>query len=180
MGYLDIIIGALLVFGAVRGFMKGFISQIFGLAALFIGIFGAIKLSGWASGKLAGFFNTSSDTLPLISFLVVLLILVVAVLLIGKLVDGMVNATKLGIPNRIFGALFSIAKVGLILSVLFWTFSYFDSKTGVLPKKAIDESYLYKPIAKFAPTVIPLLRIEEIKTSIKEATSNDSQDKPTK
>jgi len=180
MGYIDIVLGALLIIGAIRGFMKGFISQLFGLAALFVGIFGAIKLSGWASEKIAAVVNTNSDTLPLISFLVVFFILVIVVLLIGKVVDGMVESSKLGIPNRIIGALFSITKVALILSVVLWTFTYFDSKTGVLPKKAIEESYLYKPISKFAPTVVPLLRIDEIKTTIHESTTNDTQDKPTK
>ena len=180
MGYIDIVLGALMIIGAIRGFMKGFISQLFGLAALFIGIFGAIKLSGWASGKIAAVVNTNSDTLPLVSFLVVFFTLVIVVLLIGKLVDGMVESSKLGIPNRIIGALFSITKVALILSVVLWTFTYFDSKTGVLPKKAIEESYLYKPISKFAPTVVPLLRIDEIKIPLHESTPDNNQDKPTK
>ena len=175
MGYIDIILGALLIIGAIRGFMKGFVSQIFGLAALFIGIFGAIKFSGWASGKIAEVVTTSSDTLPLISFLIVFFFLVILVLLIGKLVDGMVESSSLGIPNRLFGALFSITKVALILSVVLWTFTYFDSKTGVLPKKAIEESYLYKPISIFAPTVVPLLRIDEIKTTLNNSEETTSK-----
>ena len=181
MSYLDITLGAFLVFGAVRGFMKGFISQIFGLAALFVGIFGAIKFSGWASEKLAHLFNINSETLPLISFLVVLCILVVVVLLIGKLVDGMVESTKLGILNRVCGSLFSITKIALLLSVLLWTLSFLNSNSGILPKKTVEESYLYKPIEKFAPTVIPLLRIEELSTTIKRTISTDPQDeKPSK
>jgi len=179
MGYLDIILGALLIFGAVRGFMKGFVSQIFGLAALFVGIFGAIKFSGWASEKLAHLFNTNSETLPLISFLTVFCVLVVVVLLIGKLVDSMVEATNLGMLNRLCGSLFAMTKTALILSVLLWTISLFNSKTGILPKKAIEESYLYKPIEKFAPTIIPLLRIEEISTQIKKTISNDSPSEET-
>lgn len=173
MGYLDIILGAFLIFGAVRGFMKGFISQVFGLAALFIGILGAIKFSGWASEKLAILFDTKSETLPLISFLVVLFVLVIVVLLIGKLVDGMVESTKLGILNRIFGSLFSITKIALLLSVLLWTLSFLNSNEGIIPKKTIEESYLYKPIEKFAPTVIPLLRIEELSTRIKRTISDE-------
>ena len=174
MGFLDIILGAILIFGAIRGFMKGFISQIFGLAALFIGLLGAIKFSGWASEKLAHLFSTNTETLPLISFLVVFFILVIIVLLIGKLIDGMVNSTKLSVANRIFGALFSMTKIALILSVLLWTVSYLDSRAGLLPPKAVEKSYLYKPIEKFAPTVVPILRIDEVVTTAKGASNSAS------
>ena len=85
MNYFDIIIGILIIIGAIRGFIKGFVSQLFGILALVVGIFAAIKFSSWAADKLVMWFHIQSELLPIISFLVVFGVIAIALLLVGKL-----------------------------------------------------------------------------------------------
>ena len=43
--YIDLILGGILVYGAIKGLMKGLIVEIAGLMALVIGVWGAIHFS---------------------------------------------------------------------------------------------------------------------------------------
>jgi membrane protein required for colicin V production len=46
MNYIDIIIGIVLIVSAISGFRKGLIVEVASLAALILGIWGAIHFSG--------------------------------------------------------------------------------------------------------------------------------------
>ncbi|MCK5906820.1 MAG: CvpA family protein, partial [Flavobacteriales bacterium] len=43
--YIDLVLGGILVYGAIKGLMKGLIVEIAGLLALIIGVWGAIHFS---------------------------------------------------------------------------------------------------------------------------------------
>ncbi|HUX55125.1 MAG TPA: CvpA family protein [Williamwhitmania sp.] len=160
MNYFDIIIGILLIIGAIRGFIKGFVSQLFGILALVVGIFAAIKFSSWAADKLVIWFHIQSELLPIISFLVVFGVIAVALILVGKLFDKVLEAASLGIINRLAGSIFAILKTALIISVVLWGINFLDAKTGFLPKDAVSRSVLYAPLSNLAPSVLPYLRME--------------------
>jgi len=49
MNVLDIILGALLLFGLVRGFMKGLFVEVASLVALIAGVYGAIHFSSFTA-----------------------------------------------------------------------------------------------------------------------------------
>ena len=52
MGVLDIILSVLLLFGLVRGFMKGLFVEVASLVALIAGVYGAIHFSYFAASFL--------------------------------------------------------------------------------------------------------------------------------
>jgi uncharacterized membrane protein required for colicin V production len=51
MNWIDFLIIALLAFGLIQGFIDGVIIEIAKLAALILGIWGAIHFSGWTADK---------------------------------------------------------------------------------------------------------------------------------
>ena len=53
MNYIDIVIGGLVLYGAVKGFSKGLIVEAASLIALFLGLVGALLFSS-SVGKLSG------------------------------------------------------------------------------------------------------------------------------
>ena len=52
MGVIDIVLGALILFGLVRGFMKGLFVEVASLVALIAGVYGAIHFSSFAADFL--------------------------------------------------------------------------------------------------------------------------------
>jgi len=67
MNYFDIIIIAPLLWGAYKGFKKGFIIEIASLIALFFGIYGGIKFSSISANYLGNLFNISVNLILILS-----------------------------------------------------------------------------------------------------------------
>ena len=92
MNWIDFIIIALLGFGLIRGFMDGLIIEVAQLAALVLGIWGAIHFSGWTAGKLAGWFDIQTAWLGIFAFAITFIIIVIGINLLGRLLDKLLRA----------------------------------------------------------------------------------------
>jgi len=73
MNYIDLVLGIIIILAAIQGFRKGFIVELASLAALVLGIWGAIKFSDWTAGFITETFGYTSKYLVAISFLVTFL-----------------------------------------------------------------------------------------------------------
>jgi membrane protein required for colicin V production len=62
---------------------------------------------------------------------------------------------SLGVINKILGGVFGALKIGLILSVVFIFFGKINDTIPFIKKKTLEESILYKPVKKVAPTIFP-------------------------
>lgn len=158
MNYFDIIIIIPLLWAAYKGYKKGFVIEVASLVALLLGIWGALKFSGFVTELIIENFETQSKYLPLISFAVTFILIVVGVHFVAKLVDRFVKAIALNFINRIAGAAFGIVKVAFIVSVILSLINQIDKKSDVISEKLVNESLLYKPISDFAPLVFPSLK----------------------
>ncbi|MDY7395944.1 CvpA family protein [Aureibaculum sp. 2210JD6-5] len=157
MNTLDIILAALLLFGLVRGFMKGFIVEIAGLAALALGLYGAIHFSHFASGYIENNVSWNEKQVQIASFAVTFLVIIIAISLAGKLLTKVADIAALGIFNKILGGLFGAAKIGLILSVVLVVFSKLNRTVPFLSDEQMAESQLYEPVKNIVPMVFPTI-----------------------
>ncbi|MET2986644.1 CvpA family protein [Aureibaculum conchae] len=171
MNTLDIILAALLLFGLVRGFMKGFFVEIAGLAAMALGLYGAIHFSHFVSNYLENSVSWGEKQIQIISFAITFLIIIIAISLAGKLLTKIADAAALGIFNKILGAVFGAVKIGLILSVILVIFSKLNKTIPFVSKEQIAESQLYEPVRKLVPLIFPNIVKEE-----NENTINDDQE----
>jgi len=76
---IDIIFAVLVVLAIIQGFRRGFIIAIFSFIAIFIGLAAAIKLSAVVADYLAHSTKTSGKWLPILSFAIVFLIVILLV-----------------------------------------------------------------------------------------------------
>jgi membrane protein required for colicin V production len=157
MNWIDFIIIILLVFGLARGFMNGFIKELASLLALVLGIWGAIKFSNFTSGRLYDYFDMTGQYVGIIAFLITFVIIVVVIHFIGLLVDKFVEKISLGVLNSLLGLVFGVFKTALILLVIFTLLNAFDAKHHFLPRKQIEDSRLFNPIADIAPAIFPII-----------------------
>lgn len=157
MNWIDFVIIALLVFGLIQGFIDGLIIEIAELAALVLGIWGAIHFSWWTADKLAGWFDMQSSWTGVVSFALTFIAIVIVVYLVGKLLDSVLKAVSLGFAIKTLGAAFGVLKTALILSVVFVFLNTIDEKKHFLPSNTINGSFLYNPIADLVPSIFPVI-----------------------
>jgi len=159
MNYIDLVLGIILIIAAIQGFRKGFIIEVASLAALILGIWGAIKFSDWTAGYISKTFNYHLGSLSTIAFLITFVCIVVLVHILGKILDTTVKAVALGFLNRLAGIIFGVLKAAVILSVLLLLFDSVDENVHILPSKQKAESKIYSPMKQLVPTLFPFIKL---------------------
>lgn len=155
MSVMDIVLLVLILFGLVRGLMKGFFVEIASLIALIAGVYGAIHFSNYAGALIDSHVKWDEKTIQIVAFVVTFIIIVLVIALAGKALTKLADFATLGIVNKILGALFGALKVALILSVLL---NVFDSMNRAIPltdEKSIENSVLYNPVKSLVSMIFP-------------------------
>ncbi|MDY0781201.1 CvpA family protein [Tenacibaculum sp. IB213877] len=155
MNTLDIIIAALLLFGFVRGLMKGLFVEVASLVALVAGVYGAIHFSYFLGNWLKNSVSWDEKYITLAAFAGTFVIIIVVIALLGKILTKIADFASLGILNKILGGAFGALKIGLILSVVFIFFGKMNDTIPFVKQESLDESILYKPVKKIAPMIFP-------------------------
>ena len=155
MNIFDIIITALLLFGFVRGLVKGLFVEVASLAALIGGVYGAIHFSYLISNFLKEYVTWNTEYISLAAFAITFIVIIVVISLLGKALTKIANFASLGIVNKILGGVFGVLKIGLILSVVFIFFGKMNDTIPFIEKQTLEESILYSPVKKIAPTIFP-------------------------
>ncbi len=157
MNWIDLIIIIILGISLVKGFTDGFVKEVASLAALILGIWGAIRFSNFTAMKLYEWFDMTGQYVGIIAFLVTFGVIVVLINFIGILIDKIVDTISLGFLNRLLGIVFGFFKSVLILSVFFVILNAIDARRPFLPKEKIEESMFYNPISDVAPALFPII-----------------------
>ena len=74
---------------------------------------------------------------------------------IGHLMKAVFRFAGLGIADVVLGILFSVVKVGLILSVLFAWFDSVNKNYDWAPKEVVEQSRWYRPLTGVVDKVTP-------------------------
>jgi len=165
MSIIDIVLAALLLFGLIRGAMKGLFVEIASLVALLLGVYEAIHFSGFAAEFLESKVDWNEKTINIVAFAITFVIIVLVISLAGKALTKLADFAALGILNKLLGGVFGALKIGLILSVLLIVFNKLNNTLPFMEKEALEDSILYKPVKSIAPMIFPnLIKSEKEET----------------
>jgi membrane protein required for colicin V production len=112
---LDWVLVALLVYSTVRAFLRGFLREVFAL----IGLVAGILLASWNYIDLARSLHrwiTTETTAQIVAFILIVVGVMIACALAGKLLRTSADAIGLGFVDRLLGAAFGFAR-GCLLGV---------------------------------------------------------------
>jgi len=132
MNLLDVIIIACMVFLIVRGIFRGFIREIGSLAGVILGIWLASLYQPQMTDFLKPFLP-SGKFLPLISFALIFLVVLVLCNVVGWLLKKLVKKIFLGWADRTLGAALAVFK-GVIITyfaIVLLTF-FIPSKSNLM------------------------------------------------
>ncbi|MCF8224624.1 MAG: CvpA family protein [Bacteroidales bacterium] len=163
MNILDIILVIPLLWALYRGFRKGLVYMIASLAALVLGILGAMRFHQITGEFLDRWFDINPDYQNLLAFAVTFVGIVLIVHMAAYLADKLVKAVALSIVNRAAGMVFGLLVTAFVISIILMPLDAANEKSGFIDEKTIDGSLLYEPLTKFAPAVFPYLKKEEFR-----------------
>ena len=157
MGVLDIILLVLLLLGLINGLRRGFFVEVASLAALVLGVYGAIHFSNFAANFLMEKVDWNEKTVNIVAFAITFVVIVLVIAFAGKALTKIADFAMLGILNKLLGGIFGFLKVAVILSVIL---IIFDSMNKTLPftdKEDLEDSILYNPIKNLVPSIFPVI-----------------------
>lgn len=153
MGFLDISIGLLLVWGLYKGLKNGLFVEIASIIALIAGLYGAIHFSYIAGDYLSENMEWNERYMNLTAFIITFIIIVLAVHLIGKFLTKIANFAMLGLLNKIAGGIFGALKIAVILGALLVFFDRVNSSLNFIDDDTKSESILYEPVKEIGAFV---------------------------
>lgn len=157
MGFIDIIIGALLVFGFYKGFKNGLFIELASLVAFFIGIFIAIKFSYIISHILGANVLWSPKTVQVIAFVLTLGLVVLGIHMIAKILSGIASFAFMGWANTLAGGAFGALKTALLVGIVLNLFQKVNINDMLISKETQDSSLFFNPCMKTSETLLPVL-----------------------
>jgi membrane protein required for colicin V production len=166
MNYVDIILIIPLLWGLYKGFTKGLIIEAATLIAFGLAVWGSIKFHNFLSEWMHDSMGWESKYLPLVSFAVIFIGVLLIILGIAKLLEKIVRAVSLGFINKLGGAVFGMLKFGLLLSMIIFFLEAINKSVSFIPAETKSSSLLYGHVQKIAPLVIPGLNESKLNKMI--------------
>ena len=159
IGALDIIILVIIAASAVWGIFKGFVRQIVSIAALLLGVWCAFKFTAYLSAQAKELLSLSiaQNTLHIIMFVVIFILVMILAHFIGKGIEGIVKLSMLGWLNRLLGFLFGALKATIILSVAAYLINYINNMFHIIPQDIFSGSRGYAFLEHFHRNIFPFL-----------------------
>jgi len=166
LNYFDVIIAILLLWSAYRGITRGFLIMAASLVALVLGVWGAIRFSDLTAGLLIENLDLESKYTSLIAFALTFIAIVIGVHLLARAMDKLVKAVALGFVNRLAGLAFAVLRTAFVISIILVILNSIDRRIPFIPEEHKNNSLLYNPLSKLAPSIFPYLNFKDIKSRI--------------
>ncbi|MGZ8553689.1 MAG: CvpA family protein [Chitinophagaceae bacterium] len=103
---LDLIFVVIVILAVLKGYNQGLVIGIFSLVSVIVGLAAAMKLSTVAAHYIGKAIKISEEWLPLISFAVVFLVVVLLIRLGARAIQRTFEIVMLGWVNRLGGIIF--------------------------------------------------------------------------
>lgn len=158
MNYIDILLLIPLLYGAYKGFSKGLIIEVATFLGLVLGVYVAIKFSGYTEVLLRDFLDLNSKYLSYIALSVTFLLVVIAIHILGKMLTKLIDLISLGLINKLLGIWLGLMKYFIVLCVILLLVNALDDKFHFIRPETRSGSLLYNPILRFAQTVYEWIR----------------------
>lgn len=137
--------------------MKGFVTQLFTLVALVVGVYCAYTLSHLVARFISSTLSTDPTFTNIVAFLITFIGVWALIYLVGKVAHQIVQVAMLSLVNRIAGAAFSLLKTVFIISILLIVFETLNESLNIVSEETLSKSLLYKPIKSVGSAIFPYI-----------------------
>ena len=147
---LDIIFAVVIILALFKGYQRGLIVGLFSLVAVIIGLAAAMKLSTVAAGYIGKAVKISQEWLPVISFAIVFILVVLLIRLGANAIERTVEVVMLGWLNKLGG----IILYAVIYTIVFSVLLFYAEQIKLIKPETIQQSVVYSFIQPWGPKAI--------------------------
>jgi len=147
---IDVIFALLMVLAVVQGYRRGLIVAVFSFIAIVVGLAAAIKLSAAVANHLGHAITVSDKWLPVLSFVLVFIVVVILIRLGAKLIQRLTETVMLGWANRLGGILL----YGVIYLTVFSIVLFYAKQIRMIKPETMQASVTYSFIRPWGPKAI--------------------------
>jgi membrane protein required for colicin V production len=175
MEFIDIVFALLLGYSIYNGLKNGLFVEIASFSSLIVGIFVAIKFSHIVRLALEEKIKTNPKYIEIIAFAITFILVLIGIHLLAKFFTKIVSFAYLGWLNKLGGAVFSMLKTILMLSVVIVLFQKININHMLVKEETLRNSIFYNPIQEVSKFMYPSLEkwYEEFKEKAKEKTEEE-------
>ena len=155
MKMLDLIILLPLIYGAYKGYKRGFIMSLFMLLAVIVGLYAAFHFTDVIVDYGKEHFEWSSKYISPITFLSLFLVVGAGVYFGGKVLESVIKLAKLSVLNSIAGALLGLLQWIYFVGSLLLMLISFDQKEKIISKETKQHSFVLPVITAVLHGSIP-------------------------
>lgn len=144
MNILDIILAIPLGYCIWKGYKRGIVFETAALAGIIGGCWAAVRFAKVTTD----FLELKGDGAILVAFFIIFVGVVVLSFFLGKCIQGFVKIVKIGVLDKLLGAVLGMAKCVCIISVFLSLIDIVDNQHHILKEETKDASLLYRPVEK--------------------------------
>ena len=154
MNWLDILLLVILGLGLIEGFKTGLILQLTGILALLLALLYVGNLVPYVNPYIQKIFTLSPTMNTVLVYIVSFIVIVLAVFIIGTCVNFLFKLPILNTLNKLLGALFSVVKWCILLSIILFVFVKLDRNASILDQSTKDNSILFTHLINIPKTFL--------------------------
>lgn len=151
MNVFDIIVYLALAWAVFNGWRRGFLLQMMSLVAVIAALYFAAQYGSELERILA--INVGVE--GVVGFIIIFVGALIITSIAGYVLRAVFRFAGLGVADILLGILFSVAKLGLIVSVLFSWFASVNKNYEWVSKQTVEESRWFKPISEVTDKLTP-------------------------
>lgn len=155
MNYIDMFVIVLFAWAVFKGATRGLVMQATTLAALVIGIFAAVKFSGFTARFITKYIQINEEYLYLIALALTFIGIFFLINLSGKAIEKLLETIQLSLLNKALGVIFSLCKTALILGIILAYVDRLDNRLPFLPEGTKENSLFFNPLSALAKEIFP-------------------------
>ncbi len=154
--FFDIALVALTLMLGLKGLLRGFTKEFFGLVGIIGGVFFASRISGEIGNTISGIIAIENDaTKSLLGFVLGFVAIWAVAYALGIVVSKISSMSGLGVIDRVFGFVFGAAKIFFIFAIIIYALSKVDAIKTKLDEKLAD-SAMYPILQDVGNAIIQL------------------------
>lgn len=150
---VDLVFLILLTLAVIKGISRGFVVALFSFFAFLIGVAAAMKLSYLVANWLQQSMGVSGSWLPILSFAIVLVGVILLVRWVANLIQAALNLAMLGWLNKLGGVVLYLLIYLFIYSIVL----FYLTQLHFISSETIAASRTYHLVAPFGTTAINIL-----------------------
>lgn len=152
---LDLIILLPLIYGAYKGYKRGFIMSLFMLLAVIVGLYAAFHFTDVIVSYRQEHFEWKSKYISPITFLSLFLVVGAGIYFGGKVLESVIKLAKLSVLNSLAGALLGLLQWTYFVGSLLLMLISFDQKEKIISKETKQHSIILPVITTVLHGSIP-------------------------